>query len=107
MSVRARIDTDIVFHDYTATSLSVGSASEHLQVAPGAAVAVAGTVGTSAISIVGPTSCSSFAVKNTGNTVLRLGGAIDVPAGRLSVTPTTATIAAVGGPGAYSCVWVG
>lgn len=107
MSVRARIDTDIVFHDYTNTSISVGTASEHLYVTPGGAVAVSGTVGTSAISISGPTSCSTFCVKNTGNTVLRLGGVINVPAGRLSVTPTTATISSVGGNGAYSCVWVG
>jgi hypothetical protein len=107
MSVRARIDVDVVFHDYTDSSLSVGTASEHLYVTPGGAVATSGTVGTSAISVVGPTSCSTFAVKNTGTTVLRLGGAINVPAGRLATIPTTATIQAIGGNGSYSCVWVG
>lgn len=107
MAVRARIDVDVVFHDYSDSSLSVGTASEHLYVTPGGAVAVSGTVGTSAISVVGPTSCSTFCVKNTGSTVLRLGGVISVPAGRLAVVPTTATISAVGGNGSYSCIWVG
>lgn len=107
MSVRARIDVDVVYHDYTDSSLAVGSSSEHLYVTPGAAVTATGTVGTSAISITGPTSCSTFCVKNTGSVVLRLGGVVSVPTGRLAVLPSTATIAAVGGNGAYSCVWVG
>ena len=107
MSVRARVDVDVVFHDYSDVSLSVGSASEHLYVTPGGAVAVSGTVGTSAVTITGPASCSSFAIKNTGTTVLRLGGVINIPASRLAVIPTTATVQSVGGNGAYSCVWVG
>ena len=109
MSVRARIDVDVVYHDYTATSLTVGAASEHLAVSPPAAVTVTGTVGTSAITITGLTSCSTFCVKNTGGTVLRLGGSIDVPAGRLAVIPTTAvpSVASVGGNGAYTVLWVG
>lgn len=109
MTYRARIDVDVVFHDIGESSISVGSVSEHLAVSPAASVAVSGTVGTSAVSITGPAALSTFAIKNTGTTVLRLGGAIDVPAGRLAVIPTTTapTVAAVGGNGTYSLVWVG
>jgi len=109
MSVRARIDIDVVFQDATDTSLTVGAASEHLYVTPGGARAFSATAGTSAVAIAGLTSLSTLTVKNTGSTPLRLGGSVDIPAGRLAVIPTTTapTIQAVGGPGAYSCVWVG
>lgn len=109
MTVRARIDVDVVFHDSSEQTLTVGSVAEHIAVAPPAATAISGTAGTSAITISGLTSLSTFAIKNTGTTVLRLGGSIDVPAGRLAVIPTTTapTVASVGGNGAYSCVWVG
>lgn len=109
MSVKARIDVDVLFHDTDGSSLTVGSATEHLFQTPGAAVTISGTVGTSAVAISGPTSLTTLAIKNTGSGVLRLGGAIDVSAGRLAVIPTTAapTVQAVGGSGTYTCVWVG
>lgn len=109
MTVRARIDVDVVFHDTSESTLTVGSMAEHLAVAPSLATAITGTVGTSAVSISGAETLTTLAIKNTGTNVLRLGGAIDVPAGRLAVIPTTSapTVAAVGGNGAYSCVWLG
>lgn len=109
MTVKARIDVDVVFHDSAGSTFTVGSVSEHLMVSPGAATATAGTVGTSAVSLVGPTSVSTIAVKNTGSGVLRLAGAVNVPAGRLAVIPTTAaiTVQAPSGNGSYTFVWVG
>jgi hypothetical protein len=109
MTVKARIDVDVVFHDATDSTMTVGSLSEHLLQTPSSAVAVSGTCGTSAVSIAGSGSLSTLAVKNTGSTPLRIAGAVDVPAGRMAVVPTTATITVqgVGGNGAYSCIWVG
>ncbi|NBW14410.1 MAG: hypothetical protein EBR82_41070 [Caulobacteraceae bacterium] len=107
MSIRARVDVDVVFHDYTDSSLSVGSTVEHIYVTPGGALTTAGTVGTTAVTIAGPASCTAFAVKNTGSSTIRIGGVIDVPPGRLCVTPTTATISVAAGTGSFSCVWVG
>lgn len=109
MTVKARIDVDVVFHDSSDSTMTVGSLSEHLMHSPAAAAATTGTCGTSAVTIVGSGSLSTLAVKNTGTNALRLAGAIDVPAGRLAVVPTTATITVqgVGGNGAYSCIWVG
>lgn len=110
MTVRARIDVDVVFHDSSESSLTVGSVAEHLAVSPSGAKAINGTVGTAAVAISGGLgTLSTLAIKNTGTTVLRVAGAIDVPAGRLAVIPTATppTVASVGGNGAYSCVWVG
>lgn len=109
MSVRARIDVDVVYQDGDATSITVGSLTEHIQPPITVAATSSGTVGTSAVSIVGSTPLSTLVVKNTGNGVLRLAGAIDVSAGRVAVLPVTATvtISAPGGNGSYSHVWVG
>lgn len=109
MSVRARIDVDVVYQDGDSNSITVGSLTEHIQPAITVATASSGTVGTSAVSIVGTPPLSTLAVKNTGNGVLRLAGGIDVAAGRLAVLPVTATVTIVapGGNGSYSCLWVG
>jgi hypothetical protein len=109
MSFRARIDVDIVYHDYSDTALSVGTLSEHVAMTPTSAATITGTCGTSAVQIVGTAPLSTLVVKNTGTRGLRLGGAIDVAAGRVAVIPTTATVtvAGVGGSGAYTAIWVG
>lgn len=109
MTIRARVDTDVIFHDSTDTVFQIGSLSEHLLTTPAAASATTAVATTTAASIVGSGSLSTLAVKNTGTTVLRLAGAISVPAGRVAVIPTTATItvASVGGTGTYSAVWIG
>lgn len=109
MSVKAKIDADVIFHDTDGQTMTVGSLSEHLLTSPAAATAFSATCGTSAVSIAGSGSLTTLAVKNTGTNVLRIAGAVDVPAGRLAVIPTTATLTVqgVGGSGAYSCVWVG
>jgi hypothetical protein len=108
MAVRSRIDVDVVYHNYTDSSLSVGALSDHVAAAPAGAMTISGTCGTSAIQVAGLTAVSTLVVKNTGSRPLRLAGAIDVTAGRVAVLPTTATItvAGVGGAGAYTAVWV-
>jgi hypothetical protein len=109
MSVRARIDIDATFHDATATTLTVGNLTEHIAPSITTAQAITGTVGTSAVQIAGTPPLSSLVLKNTGNGVLRLAGAIDVQAGRVSCLPVTATItvSAPSGSGSYSALWVG
>lgn len=109
MTVRARVDVDVVFQDATATTLTIGSLSDHLAVAPTAAQAMTATCTTVAASITGPATLSTLVIKNTGSGPLRIAGAIDLTADRVAVLPTTATVtvAAVSGSGSYSCVWVG
>jgi hypothetical protein len=109
MTIRARIDVDAVFHDATETNLTVGSLAEHLALLPTVASSFTATAGTAAINITGSTPLSTLVVKNTGSGVIRLAGGINVPAGRLAVIPTTATItvSAPSGTGSYSCIWVG
>jgi hypothetical protein len=109
MTIRARIDTDVIYHNSSDTTFVIGSLSEHLVTAPTSALTISATAATSAVQIVGSGPLSTLAVKNTGATVLRLAGAIDVPAGRVAVIPTTATItvSAPSGSGSYSAVWIG
>lgn len=109
MTIRARVDTDVIYHDATDTSFNIGSLSEHSLATVTSATTISGTAATSAVQIVGVPPLSTLAVKNTGTTVLRLAGAIDVPAGRLAVIPTTATItvSAPGGSGSYTALWIG
>lgn len=109
MSVRARIDVDAVYHNVTDTSLTVGVLSDHIAPSLTTGQTIAGTVGTSAVQIVGVTPLSTLVVKNTGTGVLRLAGSIDVTAGRVAVLPTTATItvSAPAGNGSYNALWVG
>ncbi len=109
MTIRARVDTDIIYHDSTDTSFNIGSLSEHTISTATSALTIAGTASTAAVQIVGSGPLSTLAVKNTGATVLRLAGAIDVPAGRLAVIPTTSTItvSAPSGTGSYTALWIG
>lgn len=109
MTIRARIDVDAVFHDATANSITVGSLADHLAVSPGSAQMISGSVGTAAVAISGPSSLSTLVVKNVGASVLRLGGSINITAGRVAVIPTTSTItvSSPSGSGSYSCLWVG
>lgn len=109
MTIRARVDTDVIYHDATETSFNIGSLSEHTMATMTSANTITGTVTTTAVQIVGTLPLSTLAVKNTGSGALRLAGAIDVPAGRVAVIPTTATItvSAPGGSGSYTAVWIG
>lgn len=106
MTVKARIDVDAVYHDSDAASLTVGVLSEHISPSLTTAQTVNGTVGTSAVQIVGAGPLSTLVVKNTGATSLRLAGSMDVAAGRVAVLPVTATIT-VSGPGSYTALWMG
>lgn len=109
MTIRARIDVDVIYHSGDASTLYVGTLSEHLAPSPTIAASVTANATTAAVAIVGSTPLSTLVVKNTGSTTLRLAGAIDVAAGRVAVVPTTATItvSAPSGSGSYSCIWIG
>lgn len=109
MTIRARIDTDVIYHNTTDTTFSIGSLSEHSMATATSALTISGTATTSAVQIVGSGPLSTLAVKNTGTTVLRLAGAIDVPAGRVAVIPTTATITVSTPSGScpYTALWIG
>jgi hypothetical protein len=109
MTVRARIDVDAVYHDVDDSSLTVGVLSEHISPSLTTAQTINGNVGTAAVQIVGATPLSTLVVKNTGASVLRLAGSINVSAGRLAVLPVTATItvSAPSGSGTYTALWMG
>lgn len=109
MTARVRIDVDVVYQQGDTATITVGALTEHLSPQIVGAQAISGTVGTTAVSIVGTPPLSTLAIKNTGSGSLRLAGAFNVTAGRLAVLPVTATItvASVSGPGSYSCIWVG
>lgn len=109
MSTQSRIDIDAVFHDTDGSVFTLGVVSDH-QRGTAACQSVSATVGTSTVSLTTTlASFSTVAVKNAGSTVLRLAGAVSVPAGRVAVLPVTATvsIASVSGAGEYTAVFVG
>lgn len=109
MSIKARVDVSVVYHDNGGATFTVGSLTDSRMTEPTVASSVSGTVGTSAVSISGSGSLSTLAIKNTGSGVLRVAGGVDVSAGRVAVLPVTATVTVVapGGTGAYSAVWIG
>ena len=109
MTFRARIDVDAVYHDVDDSSLTVGVLSEHISPSLTTAQTINGSVGTAAVQIVGATPLSTLVVKNTGASVLRLAGSVNVSAGRLAVLPVTATItvSAPSGSGTYTALWMG
>jgi len=109
MSLRARIDVDAVYHDAGETTLTIGNLSEHLAPTLSSAHTISGSAGTAAVQIVGVTPLSTLVVKNTGTSVLRLAGSIDVSAGRVAVLPVTSTVtvSAPSGTGSYTALWMG
>jgi ribosomal protein S5 len=109
MSVKAQIDVDVVYHDQDGSTLTVGVLSDHIRPAATVGHTLSGTVSTSAVTLSAAGPLSTLAVKNTGATVLRVAGAIDVAAGRVAVLPvsTPVSVAAVSGTAEYTAVWVG
>lgn len=109
MTIKARIDIDAVYHDVDDTSLTIGSLSEHISPSLTSSQTINGSVGTTAVQIVGTTPLSTLVVKNTGTSVLRLDGSFNVAAGRVAVLPVTATItvSAPSGTGSYTALWMG
>lgn len=109
MSVKAQIDLDVVYHDQSGSTLSIGSLSEHSRPAVTVGHTLSGTVSTSAVTLSASGPLSTLAIKNSGATVLRVAGSINVPAGRVAVLPVTSpvTVAAVSGQAEYTAVWVG
>lgn len=109
MSIRARIDVDVVYHDSTETTLSIGALADHQALSLTRGTTITGTAGTSAVQIVGATPLSTLVVKNTGSGTLRVAGSLDVAAGRLAILPVTATVtvSAPAGNGSYTALWMG
>jgi hypothetical protein len=109
MSIRARIDVDAVYHNVTDTSLLIGSLAEHIAPSLTVAQTITANATTAAVQIVGTTPLSTLVIKNTGSSVLRLAGSVDVAAGRVAVIPVTATItvSAPSGSGSYTAIWMG
>ena len=110
MTLRSKLDVDLICHDAGTATFVVNSLSDHFLIEPNVIQYIgSATVGTSAVSITGPTVLSTLVVKNEGAQSLRLAGAIDVPSGRLAVLPVTATVtvASLSGQGSYSALWVG
>lgn len=110
MTLRSKLDVDLICHDSGTATFIVNSVSDHFLIEPNVMQYTgAATVGTAAISITGPTILSTLVVKNEGSTTLRLAGAIDVSVGRVTVLPVTATVtvASLSGQGSYSALWVG
>jgi len=113
MTLRAKLDIDLVTHDAGTATFVVNSLTEHSLTAPNVVQFTGGatpvTVGTSAVSISGPTVLTTLVVKNEGSQALRLAGSIDIQAGRVAVLPVTATVtvASVSGQGSYTALWVG
>lgn len=109
MSTQSRVDVDVIFHHSANSVFTVGSVTDH-QRGSEPCQSISATVGTSAVSLTTTlSSLSTVAVRNSGSTVLRLAGAINVPAGRVAVLPVTSTItvASVSGVGEYTAVCVG
>jgi hypothetical protein len=109
MTVKARIDIDAVYHDSDSNSLTIGALSEHIAPSLTTAQTINGSVGTAAVQIVGSTPLTTLVVKNTGSSVLRLAGSVDVAAGRVAVLPVTTaiTVSAPSGTGSYTALWMG
>lgn len=109
MSVKAQIDLDVVYHDQSGATLTVGSLSEHIRPAASVGHTLSGTVSTTAVALSASGSLSTLAVKNSGATVLRVAGSVDIPAGRLAVLPVTSpvTVQAVSGQAEYTAIWIG
>ena len=110
MTLRSKLDVDLVCHDAGTATFVVNSLSDHFLIEPNV-IQYTGpaTVGTSAVSITGPTILSTLVVKNEGAQPLRIAGAINISAGRVAVLPVTATVtvASVSGQGSYTALWVG
>lgn len=109
MSIEARVHSDVVFHNKSGATFTVGSLSDHVFSTPSQAAIVSGTATTTVVSIVGSGPLATLAVKNTGTEPIRLAGAINVPPGRMAVLPVTATVTVqtTASVSAYSAVWIG
>lgn len=108
MSFQARIDIDVVYHETTEGTFSLGSIDEHLRQNPTRCETVTDTLTTAAepITTQALTTVSMLAIKNTGSSIIRLEGSIDISAGRLAVLPVTElpSVSAPSGSGSYSAV---
>lgn len=109
MSIEARVHSDVVFHNRSGATFTVGSLSDHVFSTPSQATIVNGTATTAAASIVGSGSLTTLAVKNNGPETIRLAGAINVPAGRMAILPVTATVTVqtTVSSSTYSAIWIG
>lgn len=109
MTTASRIDTDVVFHDTNGNVFTLGAVSEHLR-GTAACQSITATVSTATAALTTTlSSLSAVAIKNTGSSVIRIAGAISLPAGRVAVLPVTSTftVSSVSGSGEYQAICVG
>lgn len=109
MSVKAQIDVDVVYHDQSGQTLTIGSVSDHIRPAVTVGHTLSGTVSTTAVTLSAAGPLSTLAIKNTGSGQLRVAGALNVPEGRVAVLPVASavTVQAVSGQAEYVAIWVG
>jgi hypothetical protein len=110
MSFQARVDVDVVFHESSGSTFAVGSVDDHQFVEPAGCETLTGSVTSEAATLASSVgTLSTLAIKNTGSSVLRIAGVIDIAAGRVAVLPVTSavTVEAPSGSGQYAAIWVG
>lgn len=109
MSFEARIHADVVFHERSASSFTVGSLSDHVFSEPTDAQIISGTAGDTAEDVPGQGSLTTLAIKNTGTEPIRVADGFDLAPGRMAVIPTTATVSVVAtvAPSTYTAIWIG
>lgn len=109
MSIQARVHADVVFHDKSASTFTVGSLSDHVFSTPSTASIITAVATTQSANISGFGTLTTLAIKNTGTEPIRVAGAIVVPAGRMAVLPVTATVSVqtTAGESAYTAIRIG
>lgn len=109
MSFEARVHADVVFHEKSSTSFTVGSLSDHIFETPSNATVFSGVAPSLAENITPIDTMSTLALKNTGSENLTLAGVIIVPPGRMALLPTsqTLTVESQSGNGTYTAIWLG
>jgi len=109
MSIKARVHSDVVFHDNSGSTFTVGALSDHVFSTPSVASIITAVATTQVANISGSGSLTTLAIKNTGTQPIRVAGAISVPAGRMAVLPVTATVSVqtTASESAYTAIRIG
>lgn len=109
MSFEARVHADVVFHERSSATFTVGAISDHIFSTPSHAAILSGVAETTAADIPGSGPLTTLAVKNTGTEPIRVAGAFDVEPGRMAVLPTsqTVTVETTTGTSTYTAIWIG
>lgn len=109
MSFEARVHADVVFHERSSATFTVGAISDHIFSTPANATILFGVADTTPASIPGDGPLTTMAIKNTGAESIRVAGAFDVAPGRMAVLPTSETVIVetLTGTSTYTAIWIG